>query len=399
MSPLSYYLLFFGLLGGLIIVSRLYRSLDEVCRLLAWLLLTIFSGLRVGPGRDYFVYLNAYTDPLSDSAFFIEWTWSFVNYVCRDVLGMPFHFWLTLVAGATYGAFFHGLKRWGVHWTMGVLAFVLIHRGYFETMNAVRQCLAMALAFVGMYELVVRRYWAWVLWILLAACFHTTALICLIVFPLALGGWPARLHIALLLASFLAGALFFGDLIDLVLPLVPKRYQLYFGDEMMMTQSATGFFRIFLNLVALGGIYLLSQAKDRADRRSVVLLQMLLISIYIYNALSAFGPGLRMMLYPFMAIFALLPLLMHELQPRLVRLSGGMILFVFAAFMLKDISNPAEPYAYYQTVYDRTTPTEHMRRVSEERPELERGAEPPAEAEQSQPTDAVETPTPAPTEP
>lgn len=354
MSLLSYYLLLALLLAVLLAMARLSRQASSLCLVLVWLVLTLFSGLRVGLGRDYIVYLNAYTDPASASATYLDPAWQGLNFVCRDILGLPFHLWLTLVAGATYALLFYGLRRWRVDWVWGVVAFVLIHRGYFESMNAVRQSLAMACILVASSYLVERRTISFLLWTALATLAHTTAITCLVLLPITLYPWRPWVHLVALGASLLVGMLALDRLLTWAVPLLPDRYSLYLEGELLMTTAHTGAFMYFLVALALVLVFYL-QTAHRLAPRVWMLVQMTLVSIYIYCTLSSFSPGLRLMLYPFVAIFVLASYFMSE-GPMRIRVLTCALLVLFAGFTIKDLANPKEPYAYYQTIFDEPIP-------------------------------------------
>lgn len=378
MSPLAYYIIFYSLFVGLLLAAKLYRQSERICQILVWVLLTLFSGLRVGPGRDYLVYLNAYTDPMSSSAQYLEFYWGFINHICRDLLGMPLHFWLMWIAGLTYALMLYGFRRWRIDWVWGILTYVLIYKGFFESLNTIRQCLAVSIVFAGSASLVVdRKPLRFVGSVLLASVFHSTAILSAVLYALVCRKRSAHLILGSIIITFVLGAVFLPFLLDTLAPIIPDRYALYLNRDDTGTEVSSGLYKIFLNLFAVSLVYILWSNKAERDARISIIGQGIILAVCIYNVFSTFEPGLRLMLYPYAMVFALFPILIRS-SNRIWNILACAILIGFSVFTFKEISNPEEPYAHYQTVYDLTTPTDHMQKI-EDREEWTRPPKEPKE--------------------
>lgn len=353
MSPLSYYGLFFALFFTLLLVAYRYRTLEAVCRILVWLLLTLFSGLRVGVGRDYMVYVDIYTNILSPTREHIEPLWNIINPIFR-YFDVPLHFWLMTIAGLTYYFVLYGLKKWRIDWVWGILCYVLIYKGFFESMNTIRQCLASAIVFAGVHHLLERRYLRFALWAAVGYLFHSSALVGGIILVLCNIQWSRRTLYLGLGASLVVGLFLFPLFVEMLRELSIGKYAVYLDGE-FFTESSTGLYRIFLCAFALFLISSLARPAVATSPRLRLYTQMLVISIFIYNALYIFEPGVRLMLYPFTAVFFIFPLYGSECRG-LLR-STALIFFAgLCVFSFKSLFTPGETYVGYQTVFEQSMP-------------------------------------------
>lgn len=363
MSPLAYYVLFYSLFFGLLTVAYRYRHLADVCRPLVWLLLTLFSGLRVGVGRDYMVYVDIYTNVHSPSNSHIEPLWNIIINPIFRYFDLPLHIWLICIAGLTYFFVFYGLKKWRIDWIWGVLCYVLIYKGFFESMNTVRQTLASAIVFAGAYHLLDRRYLRFVPWMLFGYLFHSSALIGgLILMITSLRLQPRWLYLGLG-ASLIMGLFFFPWFIEMLKYLDLGKYALYLEGG-YHTEWNTGLYRVFLCAFALFLIASLRLSQVQHSPRLYLYTQMLIFSIFIYNALYIFEPGVRLMLYPFTAVFFVFPLYWTQCAGWFRRVA--MVFFLgLCVFSFKTLFTLSEPYVNYQTVFDLSLPLPDVPRATE----------------------------------
>lgn len=356
MSPIAYYISFAISIVSLVVIARRNRQLEPICKILAWVVMTLFAGLRVGPGRDYMIYINGYTDPLGSNASFFEMSWKLFNFVCRDLIGLSTHAWLMLVAGITYAIVMWGMKRWRIDWTIGLIVYILIYRGYFETFNTVRQSLAVSIGFVALSYLPERRYWTFLGLLCGALLAHMSAIFLILAWPITSIRWSRWLLGGGLLLTFILSSNLLTWGIAFLSHILPERYGFYLNVVDYMTVQTTGTYQYLLLL--LGGLclYILSPKVYDTDKRLYAMAVLLIVAIYVYNIFQIFEPALRLMLYFFCAIFAFFPHLLAQ-PPRFgVRPWGMIVLGGFVLFMLKDITDPNESYSSYQTIFDKTMP-------------------------------------------
>lgn len=356
MSSLAYYLTFALIIVCLIYISRRNRQLEPICKVLAWVVMTLFAGLRVGLGRDYMIYINGYTDPLGSNASFFEMSWKLFNFVCRDLIGLSTHAWLMLVAGVTYALVMWGMKRWRIDWTIGLIVYILLYRGYFETFNTVRQSLAVSIGFVALSYLPERRYWTFIGLLGGAMLAHMSAIFLVLAWPITSIRWSRWLLGGGLLLTFVLSSHLLLWLVSLLSYILPQRYGFYLNVADYTTVQTTGTYQYLL--LMLGGLclYILSPKLYDTDRRLYTMAVLLIVAVYVYNVFQIFEPALRLMLYFFCTIFALLPSLLTQPPKYGVRPWGLAVLGLFVLFMLKDMTDPNESYSSYQTVLDQTMP-------------------------------------------
>ncbi len=356
MSTEFYYLLFSLSIITFLTIASLYKEGEGYCKFFLWLTMTLFTGLRVGLGRDYSTYLTAYTDPLSDTFVRYEPLWQLIINFYHS-LHLPFHFWLLTAAGLTYYVLFRALKAWKINWILGILAYILIYKGFFESLSAIRQSLAIVFVLWGMAHLYGKSYWKFALLVLLGGLFHRSAFLCWFILPLLNIKWNRTILIGGLLASLFVGLFFFKDLLFLFKGVMPATYQVYLEDmALWKTESSTGIFRIFLNLIALAMLIFAYKKTDEEDGRLSFFVRMLVGSICIYNICFSFEPAMRLMTYPFTCFFVFIPLgLLYKGFP-IIRILACTTLLGFAVFTIKDISAPEETFAHYQTILNETYP-------------------------------------------
>lgn len=362
MSPLSYYGAFYFLFASLLFVAYRYRALEQICRILVWLLLTLFSGLRVGVGRDYMVYVDVYTNVFSPTNQYIEPLWSVINPVFRH-FDVPLHFWLMAIAGLTYFFIFYSFEKWRIHWIGGILCYVLIYKGFFESMNTIRQTLASAIVFAGAYHLLERRYWRFIPWVIVGFLLHSSAIIGGGLLMLCRWRWSPRLLYVGLLVSLLTGLYLFPSLVELLKELSLGKYALYLEGD-FPTEATTGLYRVFLCAFAVFLIRSLGWPSVQTSERLKFYTQMMIFAIFIYNALYIFEPGVRLMLYPFTAVFFIFTLYVERLRGQKLWFALGFLLGLIT-FSFKTVLDPKEPYASYQTVFDQSLPLPDVPRAIE----------------------------------
>ncbi len=353
-SPGIYYSIFIVSLLVFTGISKLYKDLETVCKTFVWLTMTLFTGLRVAVGPDYVSYFDSYTNTTSSPLFSrIEPFWQMVILFCNDV-GVPFHLWLTIIAGLTYYIFFKALKSWRVDWVLGVLAYLLVYQGFFESTNQIRQCLAIPFVLWGLSFLYQRRYMPFILLIVLGSVFHLSALVCLLMFPLINLPWKRYVLMTFLVVSFLLGMLFFKDIINSLSIFIPSSYQVYLEQlNVWSPKASTGLYRIFLNLVTLILIVLIYKSQVD-DRRLNFLIRMGVFSVCIYNVFFSFAPAMRLMIYPFMSFIILFAITINNTDYLRIRNFTRIALLGFALFTIKDVANPRLPLSHYQTIIGST---------------------------------------------
>ena len=174
---------------GFIIVCLLFTILflsavrkaagkTELFPLVILLVLTAVSGLRYDVGVDYPVYREVYDSPSDIRALAFEPFWIFFSEWLRD-MGFASRMWFILTSAAINLLMYYGIKRMSVNPYLSLLLYVVMSFGYVETFNMVRQYVAIGILFATFHYVTENKVWKYLLFIVLAACFHLSALLML----------------------------------------------------------------------------------------------------------------------------------------------------------------------------------------------------------------------------
>ncbi|GAD05891.1 exopolysaccharide synthesis-related protein [Porphyromonas crevioricanis JCM 15906] len=352
-ASLIYYSCFFALFALLIYMGRTTERLSAYPMFALWLLLTIFAGMRFGPGRDFSMYLNIYEyGEHTPNYHVLEPFWKEMIDLFRR-WGVSSAVWFTTVAGLTYALLIYGFRRLcGENWWIAILAFVLVYSGYFETFNIMRQYLALGIM-IASYPLMQQKRYLWFALCLVGAFLvHSSAAIILPMLLIARIKWNKYILAALLVFSPLLSELLLPSMLDLLGNILPDRYGIYTEkSQVSKMQTETGLYPLFLMFVAL---YFVFSAKRISKYRPEIYpyINSLVFAVIIYSLFKNFETGVRIFYYPFAFFFPLLALTVKpgdklKRQPAIVA-----ILLVFSIFTCKNLSDINESYSKYRNIYD-----------------------------------------------
>ena len=241
------------LLSLLLLFTALYyrdQRFEGLYQLFTFTLLVGFAGLRVGLGQDYEVYENGYNWITSESfqAFEPLWRWVIVE---MHALGLGFRSFMILTSAITIALFFQGIRRLSISYPLGILFFVLFNTGYLETLNGVRQCLALMITFAAFHLYVERRYWRFFLWVVLSCLVHSSSVIWFILLPLMSIRWDWRVLTVLLVVTLAVGNPLFKVVGHVLEPMLPERYAFYISSREMDAHQG------WVNILVQNGMTLL----------------------------------------------------------------------------------------------------------------------------------------------
>lgn len=151
---------------------------ERFCRIMVFLVLWIPASLRYGIGTDYFSYLSIY-EHIDWYAEELEVGYVWLNQLFHS-LQLGYEWLFATVAGVTYAPLCFGLPKKGYAWWM--LFYVLtIYLGSYSLM---RQSIAISLSLYGSVQLLQGHSKRYLMSIVLASLFHTSALLLLFAFIL-----------------------------------------------------------------------------------------------------------------------------------------------------------------------------------------------------------------------
>lgn len=292
-----------------------------------FLVLWVAAGTSRDFAVDYPAYARIYDNADHGTMLFVEPVWAWISNAMH-YLGFASRGWFMLTSLIIMGLFFYGIKRMSGNFTLSVVLFVACYF-YFETINAIRQYVAIAILFAAFHWLVERKTWKYLVAVVVAAQFHMSAWIML---PLAFAvriKYDDRILGALVAVTFLFGPLIMDKLLGVAFGLIGGgRYASYafvdFG-----AQVNTGLVKIFLNALAMAAL-LLSGRIRRLDPRYFLYVNAVVISIVIYNIFANFLPGVRMYWYLFPMIIILFPIMLRTLVVGSRPLVTGSVVAAFA---------------------------------------------------------------------
>lgn len=206
---------------------------------ISFILVFLFLALRYDYGNDYIGYFNGFLrlQSLQDEDFYFkanEVGWLYLNYFYKYFFGdIGFHLMLVNMAAFTCFVLYRLTTKHipSKYYTFGVALLLLEPNNILVLSSAMRQSMAVAILLLSMDYLLHRKYMHYIVGILLASLFHTSAVVFILLILLNIVNW--RIQIPYVLLVFLV--LFFllnnltgtFDLINILLESQESEYLSY----------------------------------------------------------------------------------------------------------------------------------------------------------------------------
>ena len=248
-------------------------------------IMIFFSGLRI-TYNDTATYILSY-NALAASFENIDWKlgsnpgFQIVNIILKS-LGASSQTFLLFYSAVTVGLYLWFIRKYSVNFIMSL--FIFIAGGmYAFSFAAVKQCVAIAIALLGVDKALKKKWVSFVFWILLASTFHTYALMFLVTPFIIFKPWTKKTYILLA-----AGTLFgfsFRLLIGRILTIVSLMGESYdmnsiaLGDGVNLFRLAVAWAPIALAFLARKQI-----KKCDDDRQNLILNFSMLNAILMFTA-------------------------------------------------------------------------------------------------------------------
>lgn len=146
----------------------------------------IFAGMRYGIGSDYNLYKRSYENYSEISHFTFQrfgGTSTEIGYFyltkLAQILFDNYQGVLFLAAILTYGIAIISMKRYGKYGNLGIMLLIYFILYYGPSYNIVRQIIATSIVFYGFKYIEEKNLLKYVITIIIATTFHTSALFCL----------------------------------------------------------------------------------------------------------------------------------------------------------------------------------------------------------------------------
>ena len=336
----------------LLFTGLYYRDqrFEGLYQLFTFILLVGFAGLRVGLGKDYEVYENGYNWITSESFQAFEPLWQNVI-LGMHALGMSFRSFMVLTSAITIALFFKGIRRLSISYPLGVLFFVLFNTGYLETLNGVRQCLALMITFAAFHLYVERRYWRFFLWVVFSCLVHSSSVIWFILLPLMSIRWDWRVLTALLVVTLAVGNPLFKVVGHVLEPMLPDRYAFYISSDGWDTHQ--GWVNVLaqngMTILCLIGSLYLNKERDRVTHLAILLIAF---SSMIYNCTLSSSVAMRFMYNPGIMVCVALPNLLLLAKDRWYQLTIAGVMILYFIFTVNNVMDPSSSLHTYRWIYD-----------------------------------------------
>lgn len=149
------------------------------CRILLFLAMLIPAALRYDLGADYSSYMELY-----ETGKYIGYSEPGFNFICNFLKQFNLDsFWMFLtISIITYFilAFKIGRKR-----IFTFIVFYFLYTGYFRSLDQIRQSVALPFIILGMEKFVNKKYMHFIIYIIIAALFHSSSYIFLLLVPIS----------------------------------------------------------------------------------------------------------------------------------------------------------------------------------------------------------------------
>lgn len=244
------------------------------------ILLVCFSGLRL-TYNDTATYVTGYDSlVVSDNMFSnINWTlgenpgFQVVNLILK-AFGASSQSFLMFYSVVTVGLYLWFIRKYSDNFFMSLFVF-LAGGVYLFSFAAIKQSVAVAIALLGVDKAIERKWGTFVIWIFIAATFHTYALMFLIIPFIMFKPWTKRTY--LLLSGGLIFGVAFQLLLGRVLTLASLLGENY--DETVLVGEGVNFFRLAVVCAPIALSFLArKQIREYADDAENLILNLSMLN-------------------------------------------------------------------------------------------------------------------------
>lgn len=143
---------------------------------------------------------------------------------------------------------------------LSLFLFVSLRFFYFF-ISGIRQSIAIAILFFSLSSLFRRKFWPFAFWVVLASCFHFSAIVFIVLYPLVVMKWNTKNTLWLTLIT-LFGVLFFQPIILWILRHLPNYYTHYMQTEYFEGGKSAS----LLNVLVIFAVVLLALFAQKSKR-------------------------------------------------------------------------------------------------------------------------------------
>ena len=291
-------------------------------------ILTVISGFRYNVGRDFLNYEHMYLDPNNFRNLFTEPIWSYISLLFHNI-GLSSTAWFCFTSFIINFFFISGIRKLSKNFYLSVAFYIAMPHLFLESFNIVRQFVAMSIIFRYSYLFFQKKYWKFIIVVLVASCFHKSAILVINLFFISLLKIPNLFLVLITLFCFV----FRNKFLPLVIRIISS-VSIYAGyiDNILPSESSSSLYAYVLLLVCLFIIICFRKPKSREIN---ILKNLSLMSFCIYLLFYTFQAGQRIGFYVLPYFVLLVPYFQTKFKIDGSFITIGSVLSVFMLFTLK----------------------------------------------------------------
>lgn len=292
-------------------------------------ILTIISAIRYNVGTDYQHYANVFSWIQEDLDVYVEIGYKYLNLFIQNILHFDVRGLFAITSIIIISLFGVAIKKNVDDKYIFLGLFIFICSGiYFSSFNLVRQYIGVAILAIGTTFLIKERYFYYILIIILASTFHSSAWIAIVFLALILICKKVR-NPKLIWAIYILSLLFLiidiRSILNLLEPIIPQRWTWYLNSEFLLNKNTSAVLKqVVPNIIMV--LLLLKRDKiiDEKPENDIYMLG-LLMCVIITNAF--FGVMVLVRLADYFDIYLVfcIPLLIEawkdKINPKLIYLA------------------------------------------------------------------------------
>lgn len=319
----------------------------------------LFFGLRYNVGKDYLSYYNnaefhLWDKPQKGTGEYFEPTFRLLYWI-GDVFELPSHSIFLLSGSIIYLFLFAGIKNHSD--SISLSFFIFFSSGlFFFSFNELRQFIAVVIVFYAYRFCVEKRFFCWLIFILLAMSFHKSAGI---IFPLYFFSRITLNKTFINTLLFLAPILREMDmmiLLNYIIAHIPGAYSNYAEVLLWFPKSGGSGVISYLYLLMC---FVMNNCRKRSyffeDSKYRIFSNLFFLSAFFVCIFSSNYLILRLLEYLLVVIVVVFPRYMKASKSNLfLYIISLMILVIFCVNFIKYIFfSPSSDLLHYQTIFSR----------------------------------------------
>ena len=306
--------------------------------------LFLVQAFRINVGNDYAKYVEFMHLARFGSYVPTEPGFNFLAWLTFRLFGYEnFLFCFAVMALITVAGFLFAIDRLSVSFFPGFLMFITLGY-YFQSINTVRYYLALALAACSIYYLLKRDIPRFLLLVVIAACFHKSALIVLLFYPAAMMVYK-RWHLAILVCTGALGLILRPQVLSVMLALYPtyKETGLAAGGEGSLMSIARCAAVLVLAIILDRGSILGNRSGEDDDISRRFYCHCNLLALFLYVFFYYLPVVSRIGYYLTFTHILYIPALVSRMEPGpKKRIATGAVLVVCAVFFLHTMMHAGD---------------------------------------------------------